>query len=99
MASTKKPDYGIDAPYAVIASSAGGLVGVAIGVIVRIAIPSSPYWDIPLVWGIVGLGYAMIFVLSSKLGKLWLRGRILEKMDLKGDEKGLDVGCGRGSFW
>ena len=74
MASTKKPDYGIDAPYAVIASLAGGLVGVAIGVIVRIAIPSSPYWDIPLVWGIVGLGYAMIFVLSSKLGKTMVEG-------------------------
>jgi len=38
----------------------------------------------------------MIFVLSSKLGKLWLRDRILENMDLKGDEQVLDVGCGRG---
>jgi SAM-dependent methyltransferase len=92
----RKPDYGIDAPYAVMAALAGGLAGVTIGVIVAIAIPSSPYWTIPLVWGMVGLGYALIFVLSSKLGKPWLRDRILESLDLKGDEQVLDVGCGKG---
>ena len=92
----KRPDYGIDAPYVVICALAGGLVGVSLGITVRILDPATPYWSIPFAWGTVGLGYASIFVASSKFGKLLVRDRILERIDWKGDEKVLDVGCGRG---
>jgi arsenite methyltransferase len=35
-------------------------------------------------------------VRSSRVGKLWERDRILDGLDLRGDERVLDVGCGRG---
>jgi ubiquinone/menaquinone biosynthesis C-methylase UbiE len=33
---------------------------------------------------------------GSKVGKLWLRDRILDGLALRGDEQVLDVGCGHG---
>ncbi len=35
-------------------------------------------------------------VWSSRVAKLKLRDRLLDSLALKGDEKILDVGCGRG---
>ncbi len=49
--------------------------------------------------GTIGFGHlaAGIFMIwSSKKGKLAMRDRLLDSLDLKGDEKVLDVGCGRG---
>ncbi len=77
----KRSDYGIDAPYAVTSALSGGLLGVSAGLILRVAEPSSPYWSIPFLWGIVGLAYALVFFLSSKGGKLWLRDRIIDPPD------------------
>jgi cyclopropane fatty-acyl-phospholipid synthase-like methyltransferase len=33
---------------------------------------------------------------DSKVGKLWARDRLLDGLELRGDETVLDVGCGRG---
>jgi SAM-dependent methyltransferase len=41
-------------------------------------------------------GAAWFMKWSSKAGKLQLRDRLLASVDLKGEEKVLDVGCGRG---
>jgi SAM-dependent methyltransferase len=48
---------------------------------------------------LIGLGYAVVAavsVWSSHTGKLQMRGRVLDSIIWKGDEKVLDIGCGRG---
>jgi ubiquinone/menaquinone biosynthesis C-methylase UbiE len=47
----------------------------------------------------IGLGFLVIgsvMVWSSRVAKLQLRDRLLDSLALRGDERVLDVGCGRG---
>lgn len=46
--------------------------------------------------GLACLGMAVYMAWSSKFGKLGERDRLLDRLGLKGDERVLDVGCGRG---
>jgi ubiquinone/menaquinone biosynthesis C-methylase UbiE len=46
--------------------------------------------------GLICLGAGWVMVWSSRVAKLRLRDRMLDSLALKGDEKILDVGCGRG---
>lgn len=46
--------------------------------------------------GIATAGMALYMVWSSKRGKLTERERLLDKLAMKGSERVLDVGCGRG---
>ncbi len=49
--------------------------------------------------GSIGLAFlttGVIMIVSSKSWKLQMRDRLLDSLELKGDEKVLDVGCGRG---
>jgi len=44
--------------------------------------------------GFIGVGAAMVW--ASRSGKIAMRERILDSIEWRGDEKILDVGCGRG---
>jgi len=46
--------------------------------------------------GVVYFAVAAAMVWSSRVGKLGVRDRLLDSLALRGDEKVLDVGCGRG---
>jgi ubiquinone/menaquinone biosynthesis C-methylase UbiE len=87
-----KPDYGLDAPGIIL----GALVaGSALFALASLAL----HGLIGTVTGAVGAvlafaGTAMF--LSSRYGKLGLRDRLLDGLQLRGDERVLDVGCGRG---
>src|SRR5271170_4210361 len=55
----------------------------------------------PVAWImlLIGLGFVVVVgvsVLSSRTGKLKMREKLLDSVPWKGDEKVLDVGCGRG---
>lgn len=91
-----KPDYGIDAPRFDITMFVAGAVALSSGL--GIGFLGS---DFNTAFGVDLLGVRLLFVgvvyvYSSKVGKLRLRDRIVGMIPWKGDEEVLDIGCGRG---
>ncbi|HXN99924.1 MAG TPA: class I SAM-dependent methyltransferase [Candidatus Acidoferrales bacterium] len=97
----KKPEYGLDAPGIVRGFLFGGPALFAVGYFL---IPWAKAHFAPL----IGLGYAAFytgivlfiesFLLmgSSYYGKFRARDKLLDSLNLRGDETVLDVGCGHG---
>jgi arsenite methyltransferase len=97
-----KADYGIDGPTVVRNFVIGGLAALLVGCLMRChAIPlplklanfllNVANWS--AFWLLLEAG---IMIASSRLGKLRERDRVLSSIPWRGDEKILDVGCGRG---
>lgn len=87
----KRANYGIDSPPIVATLCFLGLASFLAGFLAHTA------------WRWVGYGLGGYFLLGaggflfySKVGKLGLRERLLDKIPWRGDERVLDVGCGRG---
>ena len=108
--TAEKPDYGIDAPEVIrnlmlvgalgllLALSAAfhfwsGVVSIPVGGrnVLRIGVAGTG-WGIAVAFAITA--GAMLWY--SKAGKLRARERLLDLIPWKGDERVLDVGCGRG---
>jgi arsenite methyltransferase len=101
-AQPPRVDYGLDAPGVVVGSAVGGaaaLAGAGIGWAVlrrRHRVPAAVLGGWLAAWGTVGLAQAGLMVRSSRAGKLTQRDRLLDQLPWRGDERVLDVGCGRG---
>jgi SAM-dependent methyltransferase len=95
-------DYGLDAPGVVVGNAVAGtaaLVGAGIGWAVlrrRHRVPAAVLGGWLALWGMVGLAQAGLMIRSSRAGKLTERDRLLDQLPWRGDERILDVGCGRG---
>lgn len=89
-------DYGYDAPYALIAFTLLGALATAASAIAwargraPVAISLAPY-------GAFFLGNALSFFYTTRHGKFHVWQAILDGLRLSGDERVLDVGCGRGA--
>jgi SAM-dependent methyltransferase len=99
-AETGEPDYGLDAPYVVLASFALAAVALpfalAIGR-VRVAgrgVPLLPGINALLAFASAAFGSAL--VAYAKRGKLNHRDRVLDSIAWTGRERVLDIGTGRG---
>lgn len=96
------PDYGIDAPGLVRNFALAGISALAAGIFFYYAFAETRPGQAALVvgfgiiWGVCGLGAAVLMVSSSRRGKLKERDRILDAIPWRGGEKVLDAGCGRG---
>lgn len=89
----KKGKYGLDAPTAVIGYLAAGILFLVIGIFLF----SKFYYASWLVnLGIVCLLIGFYMAYSSKFGKYKMREKIIKQLSIQGNEKVLDVGCGRG---
>ena len=93
-AKQKRPNYGIDAPTAVRNLILGGAAALLLAVVSYL-----------LDWGLTRMATSIAIsclffggwmVWDSMVGKLWARDRVLDGLELRGDEIVLDVGCGRG---
>ncbi len=101
-ANPSKPDYGLDAPLVVKRMFSRGAwtlaAGLAVFLINRSEYPG-PSLNLLTVLGSIGivcLGVGGFMVWSSRVAKPGLRDRLIDSLNLNGDEKVLDVGCGRG---
>jgi SAM-dependent methyltransferase len=85
---SKLPDYGIDAPGAFRTFFAIGVWGFVFWILF--------HWAGFLAAGAWGSAMAFFFYASSKWLKQRECGAMLRSLGLRGDERVLDVGCGRG---
>src|SRR5262249_53823930 len=89
-------DYGYDAPYALIMFAAIGLVGMIVGLVA--------WWSgrgrmaaIGAFYGVFFLVNAGSFLYTTRRGEFQVWREILDGFRLQGDERVLDMGCGRGA--
>jgi SAM-dependent methyltransferase len=96
------PDYGLDSPRIVrsMFGRAAWMLGIAavLYFINRAEYPgpAARMCGVLALFGLICLAVGWVMMWSSRVAKLRLRDRMLDSLSLKGDEKVLDVGCGRG---
>ena len=88
-------DYGYDAPYALMAFAALGTIS-AIGAIAAAVRHRGPL-RILTFYGAFFLANAISFLYTTRRGKFLVWNGILDDLRLEGDERVLDMGCGRGA--
>src|SRR5262245_34955211 len=96
----RRGDYGFDAPYAPLLMALGGAC--------LLALAAAQLWfgeGRPAMMSAAGLGAgalwlflnAGVFVHTTRRGKFAVWADLLDRLELKGDERLLDIGCGRGA--
>jgi SAM-dependent methyltransferase len=90
----RRGSYGIDAPYAF--TFIAGLTFVELVIAIVAAINSGRLWLFLLV--LILLTVAAFFLHSTLRGKFLVWAELLDKLNLRGDERILDLGCGRGAL-
>jgi ubiquinone/menaquinone biosynthesis C-methylase UbiE len=97
------PDYGLDAPPVIrtcLIVAAAGLLAL-LALLLHLWSPRSPlaYLLFPLMSiGAAALLTALAMIYYSKVHKLRQAHRLLDSLSLTGNERVLDVGCGRGLY-
>jgi arsenite methyltransferase len=92
---SRQPDYGIDSPGIVIGLFAMSVLATAAGILLPRVFGLRVRW-MELAMGAYFLAGAAGMLSYSKSGKLRVRDQILGAIPWQGNERVLDVGCGRG---
>ena len=94
---TRRPSFGIDAPLLVTGFAVLGPLLYAFGTWFahRAGLSSSAVFSLRAT-GAAMIGSAALMVASSQFGKRHVARRLIRSLRLRGDERVLDVGCGRG---
>ena len=92
----RQGDYGYDAPYALVTFAVLG----AASVVAAIASWGSQRGHLAAKLGLYGaffLANALSFLYTTRRGKFQVWEEVLDALHLRGDERVLDMGCGRGA--
>ncbi len=95
--SKQTPDYGLDAPPVIYAMFVLGLAAAIFGCV--LVWTSNRHVSLAYaiqMFGVLCVILAALLFASSRFGKFRARDRRLERLNLRGDETVLDVGCGHG---
>ena len=91
----RRPDYGYDAPYALVA-----FVGLGTASAVASLVSWLSHGDLTRMMGFYAvffLANASSFLYATRRGKFQVWNEVLDGLHLRGDERVLDMGCGRGA--
>ena len=92
-----RSDYGYDAPYALAAFALGGSACVIAALVLWWAGHARRPTLILAAYGLFFLANAASFLYTTRAGKFRVWAEILDGLRLRGDERALDLGCGRGA--
>jgi len=92
----KHADYGYDAPYALAMFAVFGTAGVTIAM-VALWNHARPLAATAGFYGTFFLANALSFFYTTRHGKFQVWNDVLDELRLRGDERVLDMGCGRGA--
>jgi arsenite methyltransferase len=93
----RRGEYGIDAPYVPLWMGVGAVAAIGmffIGVALSIPTLSIPGLNI----GLALAASVADYLYASRIGKFAVWAELLLSLDLRGDERVLDLGCGRGAI-
>ena len=93
----RRGDYGFDAPYALIAFAAAGAAATVAGIAVWWTRADAHLARVMGFYAAFFLGNALSFFYTTRRGKFRVWNDILDDLQLRGDERVLDMGCGRGA--
>lgn len=95
-----RPDYGLDSPRLLKASVASGIFAILMGLVLqsndRIALILTGSIAYMWILGVAFLARAGLMAYHGFAGKLKERDALMASLRLRGDERILDIGCGRG---
>jgi arsenite methyltransferase len=89
--------YGIDAPAVLFGLTAGGLSLLVVTILN--AVQGIGFWGVagPLIGSAFMFASAALYLHTTLRGKFTVWAQLLDGLDLGGDERVLDLGCGRGA--
>jgi arsenite methyltransferase len=93
----RRGDYGFDAPYALVAFAALGAAGAVAAIVSVWTRQSARFTALMAFYGVFFLANALSFFHTTRRGKFRVWDEVLDDLRLRGDERVLDMGCGRGA--
>jgi SAM-dependent methyltransferase len=93
--TARRGNYGFDAPYAPVILAGGGVIALVLAVLTLATGGTGGLrW---LVSALIFLALAASYVYTTRRGKFAVWAEVLDGLALRGDERVLDLGCGRGA--
>jgi arsenite methyltransferase len=93
----RRGDYGYDAPYALAAFAIVGIGALATALTAWVGHGTRRFVLASLTYGLFFSAHAASFWYTTRRGKFRVWNAILEELSIQGDERVLDLGCGRGA--
>jgi len=94
---SRRTSYGIDAPGVPFGLASGGVILLLVAIVN--AVLDVGRWAVlgPLLGSVTLLGSAAVYLHTTLRGKFRIWSGLLNGLELQGDERVLDLGCGRGA--
>ncbi len=93
--AARRGSYGIDAPYVPLGYVLGGVLAAALGLFNAARGDGAALWW--LLWSVGAFSCGGCYLYTTLRGKFAIWAELLRGAGLRGDERLLDLGCGRGA--